>query len=381
MNGQVAVAVGCTASAVAALCGGFGWWAARRATDPSPSRHTAAVVRPGGTGTVWVSDGPPWPSTAVSRWGLRWPDGTVTVVSGVRPAPGRGVVCDVADGHGRAGEAVWTGVCHARPEDVTGADGVRCVAVRAGDGVSMPAWVLPAGDGQVWAVLVPGLGSRMAAVLRAVPVLRAAGVTCLVVGCRNSADGPRVGRGRFDLGETWARDVAAAVRHAVGAGAARVLLVGFSAGAAAVLRAAADDRNGAVCAVVAESPVLGWDAALRHGLSCAGVPAWAGRLVWPWLRTGLLSRLVGLERPARPSRFDWLSGRLRPRVPVLVLQGRSDLVVPVSGAVRFGRLWPEMVPVRMFDCAHTHTWNVDPERWDRLVSAWLRDVVLPVRAG
>ena len=54
-----------------------------------------------------------------------------------------------------------------------------------------PAWLFPAGSGDVWVIQVHGRGTTRAECLRAVPVFHALGITSLVVSYRNDGEAPR----------------------------------------------------------------------------------------------------------------------------------------------------------------------------------------------
>src|SRR5215203_1858073 len=119
--------------------------------------------------------------------------------------------------------------------------------------------------GADWAVLVHGRGARKEETLRAVPVLHDAGWTSLVAAYRNDRDAPRGPDGRYNLGLSEWRDVEAAMGYAVSHGARRILLLGWSMGAAIVLQAL--DRSPLsdyVVGVALDSPVIDWGVVLRH---------------------------------------------------------------------------------------------------------------------
>ena len=65
-----------------------------------------------------------------------------------------------------------------------------------------PAWLFPAGSGDVWVVQVHGRGTTRAECLRAVPVFHALGLTSLVVSYRNDGEAPRSRAGTYTLGAT-----------------------------------------------------------------------------------------------------------------------------------------------------------------------------------
>jgi uncharacterized protein len=56
----------------------------------------------------------------------------------------------------------------------------------------------------------------------------------------------------------------------------------------------------------------------------------------------------------------------------------DDEYVPYKPSALLAERNPEMVTFETFSRArHTKEWNVDPERWERLVKAWLRQQLAP----
>ncbi|OLM15746.1 Secreted protein [Pseudonocardia sp. Ae707_Ps1] len=130
-----------------------------------------------------------------------------------------------------------------------------------------PAWRVapPSGaDGGTWALCVHGrggTGGRPCGAAR----LHAAGLTSLVVSYRGDGTAPAAPDGRSHLGDTEWEDVAAAAAYAVVHGARRLVLVGWSMGAA--VGGAFLDRSshaGRVAAVVWDAPLLDWRRTLRR---------------------------------------------------------------------------------------------------------------------
>jgi pimeloyl-ACP methyl ester carboxylesterase len=122
-----------------------------------------------------------------------------------------------------------------------------------------------------------------------------------------------------------------------------------------------------ITGLVLDSPVLdGAQALLARG---EGMPEPMRRGALSLL-TGPWGRLVGADaldvrpgEPADPADLD---------VPVLVLQSEDDGVAPPEVAHRFADARPDLVRLVPFVGArHTRLWNLDPERWDGAVDAWL----------
>src|SRR5690606_6894129 len=135
----------------------------------------------------------------------------------------------------RAGDRVsWSGIYYATPADA-GLD-ARDVFIDTPAGPA-PAWRVD-GDLSTWAIHIHGLGSPRVGTLRGVRVASELGLTSLVVSYRNDGEGPTVGSGRSALGAAEVEDIEAAIGYAVRRGAERIVLFGWSMGAAIALQVA-----------------------------------------------------------------------------------------------------------------------------------------------
>jgi pimeloyl-ACP methyl ester carboxylesterase len=240
-----------------------------------------------------------------------------------------------------------------------------------------PAWLA---DGEhraaTWAIHVHGMGGRRRGTLRGVQVTAELGWTSLVVSFRNDGEGPSVEKGRSTLGYSEADDVEAAVDYAVKQGAERIVLFGWSLGAAIALRVADRMRSaGVITALVLDSPVLSWIEVIEANCVRSGLPAVAGRLSLPWLTLDPLARIAGLPGAVSLREMDWIERARELTVPTLILHGDRDDSVPpaVSQALRDRR--PGFVELVAFEAGHSLAWNSDPERWRSSVSAWLSTAV------
>ena len=241
-----------------------------------------------------------------------------------------------------------------------------------------PAWLA---DGEhraaTWAIHVHGMGGRRRGTLRGVQVTAELGWTSLVVSFRNDGEGPSVEKGRSTLGYSEADDVEAAVEYAVKQGAERIVLFGWSLGAAIALRVADRMRSaGVIAALVLDSPVLSWIEVIEANCVRSGLPAVAGRLSLPWLTLDPLARVAGLPGAISLREMDWIERARDLTVPTLILHGNRDDSVPpaVSEALRDRR--PGFVELVAFAAGPSMAGNSDPERWRSSVSAWLSTVVV-----
>ncbi|MDJ0334895.1 alpha/beta fold hydrolase [Salinibacterium sp. G-O1] len=236
-----------------------------------------------------------------------------------------------------------------------------------------PAWLIEGEeDCSTWAIHIHGLGSTRAGTLRGAQVAAELGYTSLVISYRNDGEGPRFGTGCSTLGFTEAEDAVAAVDFAIQNGAQRIVLFGWSMGAAIALRIASRTRErGVIAGLVLDSPVLNWIDVIKANCARSGLPAAAGNLATLWLTLGPLARMTGLPSAIPLREFDWVQFAEELTVPMLILHGAKDDSAPinVSEALRDRR--PDLVQLESFDAGHTLAWNSDPSRWRSAVSAWL----------
>lgn len=309
-------------------------------------------------------------------WGLRWPGGLAMIgpVSVDRPD---GLVRPLLGGP--VPPPGTRAMIDANPFDPD--PGTRGLAF---DDITVPgplggypAWLVP-GPGDTWAVLVHGRGGTRRETLRLLPAVAALGPV-LVVTYRNDEGAPPSPDGRYHLGDTEWEDVEAAVRYALGQGARRIVLVGWSMGAA--VTAAFLDRSplaDAVAAVVWDAPLVDWRATLRQQARNRRLPP------------GLTPLAIGVTRRRIGIDFDHFDLRRRPpavRPPTLVVHSAPDTAVPVRAsralaAAAAGLDWP-MRYVEVAGVEHTASWNADPAAYESLVSGFLGEVLRPpaARAG
>lgn len=278
----------------------------------------------------------------------------------VGTSPGLGLV--VGD------RASWSGIYYATPTDAGLSARDITITTPAGP---CPAWRID-GDPLTWAIHIHGLGSTRAGTLRGAQVATDLGYTSLIITYRNTTEGPSVGTGRSTLGHTETADIDEAIGYAVRRGAQRIVLFGWSMGAAIALQLAARPHHpGLITALVLDSPVLDWTETIKANCARSGLPAAAGHLAVPWLTIGPLASMVGLREPVPLRRFDWITRAAALTTPTLILHGTRDSSAPIrlSQALRDQR--PDLATLETFDADHTLSWNSDPERWRAVVSGWL----------
>jgi hypothetical protein len=247
----------------------------------------------------------------------------------------------------------------------------------------LPAWVVPGAAGGdlaahgLWAVHVHGRGATREECLRGLPVLHRLGVPSVVPSYRNDSDIPELPGGRYHLGDTEWRDVEAAVRLALTRGAESVVVVGWSMGGAVTLQLLSRSRTAArVVGVVLDAPVVDWQDVLDHQARVNRVPVWVARLGLAALAQRQATRLFGVEGPVDLRRFDWVARANELRTPMLLVHSDDDDFVPSRRSRALAEARPDLVTLVSYRGAkHTCEWNMDPDRWEAAVEAFVRSRV------
>lgn len=236
-----------------------------------------------------------------------------------------------------------------------------------------PAWLFPAGDGDVWVIQVHGRGTTRAECLRAVPLFHSLGVTSLVVSYRNDGEAPRSRAGTYTLGATEWRDVDAAVGFARRRGARRILLMGWSMGGAIALQVSLNSAHrSAIAGLVLESPVIDWRIVLEYQARAQRVPTTVSGLAIEALRHEWAAPITRSGSAIPFDRLDVVSRAGELRHPILILHSDDDGFVPSDASHDLAVARPDLVQLEVFDVArHTKLWNYDQDRWTTRIRAWL----------
>lgn len=243
----------------------------------------------------------------------------------------------------------------------------------------MPAWLIPAqprsprANDRIWAIIVHGHNDNRQNALRILPTLRKAGLTSLAISYRNDLGAPASPDDLYHLGETEWRDLNASVRYAVGKGARRVVLIGYSMGGALIeqfmLHSPLSSR---VAALALDAPVLDWRSVIEFSAEEMGFP-------------GFLARPVEWAVDARVDP-DWrdldaLSHTGSFQLPILLFHSTDDETVPIADSEDFAAALPNWVTFyRVPEVGHTENWNADPALYERRLAAFLGPLFITKRA-
>lgn len=237
-----------------------------------------------------------------------------------------------------------------------------------------PAWCIPAASPtEEWAILVHGRDAQRWETIRAVPMLREAGLTTLIVSYRNDPGAPKAPDGKYHLGDREWYDVEAAIAYALASGATRITLMGWSMGGGTVLQTLRrSPLASTVHRVILDSAAIEWRAIIRRILEDRGVPAFLHPVYRALLTTSRGAALVGLDEPIDLDRLDSVAGVDELSVPILVLHSRADAVVPLAVARDLMAARGDLVELQVFEGAgHVRLWNRDEARYESAIRDWL----------
>lgn len=227
----------------------------------------------------------------------------------------------------------------------------------------LPAWHVP-GHRNTWVVAAHGLGTTREQVMNVLPLLHRLRLPVLVPAHRGDPGAPRYPDGIGHLGASEWRDLDAAVHYAVSRGASRILLYGWSTGAAMVLHTAVESAvRGRIAGLVLDSPVLDPATTLRALAAARGVP----RFLLP-LAVRAAEGRAGLrpERPAAAVEPERLT------VPVLLAHGPGDTLAPWEASRAFADRRPDLVTLHTVPRApHAAMWNANPDGYEEALSRFL----------
>lgn len=230
-----------------------------------------------------------------------------------------------------------------------------------------PAWLIE-GRRSTWVVIVHDVGTdQRSQALRMMPVLLEQGFPILVISVRNDEGAPASASRLRSWGLDEWRDLEAALTLAERKGAADYVLYGYGMGAEVISTFLHEsDETELVRGVVWDSPVLDLEGTV-DATSAAPAPLQEMGQYLAQLRFGLEWDL--LDQIERTNQFD---------VPMLLLHGAQDEVVPISLSEAFAAALPDLARLERFEQAgHADLWNTDSTRYERTVVEFLDQVAGP----
>jgi uncharacterized protein len=227
----------------------------------------------------------------------------------------------------------------------------------------MPAWLISA-RGHTWVIVVHGINGSRENNLRILPTLQRAGFPTLLITYRDDVGAPRGPDGLHHMGLTEWQDLQAAARYALGHGARRLVLAGYSMGGAIVTQFMERSSLASwVTGLVLDAPALSWKEILSFNAKEMGLPSFTVTPV-EWM--------IGARIDANWGRLDALEHTGSFHLPILLFHGTEDKLVPISLNDAFARELPRWVSYyRVPRAAHVESWNVDPALYDKRLDEFL----------
>lgn len=239
---------------------------------------------------------------------------------------------------------------------------------------SLPAWFID-GSSNTWAIMVHDHGDRgRQEFLRIIPTVQAAGHPMLVMTYRNDDDAPKTEARRSTYGADEAEDLAAAVQFALDQGADDVVVFGYGAGGAIALSFAYDSPlASSLAGLVLEAPMTDLEDQIYVDGEEFDLPGTEIQLPrqMMWLALRLSERRWGLDF----DRTDFVARASRLQVPTLLIRNGADETIDPAQSDALASRRPQVVQLEDFETAgHNRGWNVDPERYERVILAFLSDL-------
>jgi uncharacterized protein len=331
--------------------------------------------------TLARDPGSPPELTTEGTWGLRWADGygRVGAIRALDPDRIERAFTRLEGAAPRAGERTAV-EGYAWPADPGLAAGkpAREVSYPSPLGPA-PAWLVD-GRRDTWVILVHGYNAPRTETLRTLGTVARQGFPALAIDYRNDPGAPDSSDGLRHWGATEWRDLEAATRYALDRGAAGVVLVGYSMGAAVTASFLLESPlAGRVRGVVLDSPALDLGRVIDRGAEDRDLPV-LGTPVPPAL-TEVAKGIAGVRYDVDWGQLDYVDRAGGLAAPMLVLHQVGDPTVPVSISEALAAARPDLVTFERFGGdGHVQAWNADRPRYERAVRAFL-DRVAPARAA
>ena len=230
-----------------------------------------------------------------------------------------------------------------------------------------PAWYIP-GESSTWVVFAHGRGAHSTEALRILPTLTKAGLPVLAFSYRNDDGAPESTDRQHWLGLTEWRDLEAAMKYALDNGAEDFILYGYSMGGGMCLNLLYESALAAkVRGVVMNSPLLDFGGTLDFVGRVRSYP----RPIVPFGKW-----VAGLRFGIDWQRMNYLNRASELQVPILILHGEKDDLVPAPISRSFARARPDIVRYVGFpEAAHARSWNLDPAKYEEEVRQFIQEIL------
>jgi uncharacterized protein len=226
----------------------------------------------------------------------------------------------------------------------------------------MDAWFLPA-DGSTWVIHVHGKGATPAEPLPLFAPLQQAGYPQLSITYRNDQGQPADPSGYYQYGATEWRDLSAAVDYAIANGANKVVLDGFSTGAALVMSFLSREPREAVLGVLMDSPNVDFAQTVDYAATQRELPLVSATV--PPTLAATAKFMTSLRIGVNWKLIDYIAGaETTIRQPVLIHHGTADLTVPIEESRELQAAKPDLVQlIEVEGAGHVESYDVDEQKY------------------
>lgn len=234
----------------------------------------------------------------------------------------------------------------------------------------MDALYLPAA-GTTWVIHVHGKGATPDEAAPLFGPLQQAGYPQLSITYRNDDGQPMDPSGYYQYGVTEWEDVSGAVDYALAAGAERIILSGFSTGAAHTMAFLSRRALDSVDGVLFDSPNLDLSEAVGLAASQRELPLLP--ITVPPTLTEVAKFFTSMRIGVNWETLDYVSDAdVIIRQPVLVHHGTDDMTVPIEVSIAFEEQSPELIELIEVEGAdHVESYDVEPEEYVESVLEFL----------
>ncbi len=237
----------------------------------------------------------------------------------------------------------------------------------------MDALYLPA-EGSIWVIHIHGKGATPAEAEGLFGPLQDAGYPQLAITYRNDEDQPPDPSGYYRYGDTEWEDVSAAVDYAVANGADKIVLSGFSTGAAHIMSFMLNRTLDSVVGVLMDSPNVDFGEVVSFNAAQRKLPLVPVNV--PTTLTAVAKFLTSLRIDVNWKALDYVDrADLILKQPVLIHHGTDDQTVPISVSRDLVEAEPELVRlIEVPGADHVDSYEVDPEKYVDEVLSFLNQV-------
>ena len=241
----------------------------------------------------------------------------------------------------------------------------------------LSAWYVPESNSpaETWAIHVHGWRVDERETIRALGTFKAAGMDSLVIEYRNDVDAPSDPSGLYRFGRTEWQDVEGAVRYALDHGASRIVLVGYSTGAAADMAFLEQSGfAGSVVGVVFDSPNIDFGRVVRgEAQDTSLIPGLPFKV--PNSLTAVAMFIADVRYDVGWDEINYVSRQDALTVPALVFHGDADGTVPLSVSQDFADGNPGLVTLVITPGAdHVRSWNTDVDGYESTLVVFLTSI-------